>query len=292
MPHRPAKKRHRADPATVLLRRNLAKALSCLANSGKIDARVHAARKALKRARAALRLMRPTLQPAVYERENRALRDAGRCLSPLRDARSLVAAAELLGKSHGKTAASAAAASALRQILEQRLDAARAAFAGPATRRRCAALVKASRQRMLRHRPSRADASKLLAGLRKIYRNGRRSFACASAERTPEALHEWRKQTKYLHTTAGALCAAGVQPLKRVVQRCANIAEQLGDDHDLSVLRQEIERALPAKPGSAAILSRLDGRRRKLQHDALDRGARTFQKKPGKFIAGLSASRL
>lgn len=291
MPHRPVK-RHRTDPATALLRANLAKALACLANTGKVDARVHAARKALKRARAALRLMRPALEPAVYLRENRALRDAARCLSPLRDAMSLVVASELLGKSHSKTLGGAATISALRQKLLRRLDAARDKFAEPATRRRCAALVKTSRQRMLRQAPRRADAPKLLAGLRKIYRNGRRSFARALAEHTPEVLHEWRKQTKYLHAAAGALCAAGVQPLKRVVQRCADIAERLGDDHDLSVLREEIERNFPGKPGIRAILSRLDSRRRKLQRDALDRGARTFHKEPRKFIADLSASRL
>jgi hypothetical protein len=69
-------KRQRSDPATALLRANLGKALDCLARGGKIDARVHAARKALKRARAALRLMRPSLACEVYEHENRTLRDA------------------------------------------------------------------------------------------------------------------------------------------------------------------------------------------------------------------------
>jgi CHAD domain-containing protein len=285
-------KRRRTNPATALLRANLGRALDCLAQTGKIDARVHAARKALKRARAALRLMRPALASKVYERENRALRDAARCLSPLRDARSLVEAARLLARSRVKTAASAATLAALRQILELRLDAARSVFAEPAARRRCAQLVKACSQRMLRDPPPRTDASKLMAGLRKIYRNGRRSFARALAEHTPEGLHEWRKQTKYLHAAAGALCDAGVKPLKRVVQRCADIAEWLGDDHDLSVLRQEIERAFPGKPGAAAILSRIDDRSRKLQKQALDRGASTFQKKPAKFIAYLSASGL
>ena len=285
-------KRQRSDPATALLRANLGRALDCLAETGKIEARVHAARKALKRARAALRLMRPALASEVYERENRALRDAGRCLSPLRDARSLVVAARLLGKSRVKTSAGAATISALRQILQQRLDAARSVFAEPAARRRCAQLVKACSQRMLRDPPPRADASKLLAGLRKIYRNGRRAFARASAERTPEALHEWRKQTKYLQAAAGALSDAGVQPLKRVVQRCADIAEQLGDDHDLIELRHEIERTFAAKPGTEAVLSRLDDRRLKLQRGALDRGARTYRKQPGQFVAALSASRL
>lgn len=292
MPHRSASKHHRADPATALLRRNLAEALNCLANTAKIDARVHAARKAIKRARAALRLMRAALKPAVYERENRALRDAARCLSPLRDAKSLVIVCELLGKSHSMAAGGAATISALDRRLVQRLDAARGAFAESAERRRCALLVKASCRRVLPHAPRRADAAKLLAGLRRIYRSGRRAHACALAERTPAALHEWRKQTKYLHAAAGALCDAGVQPLKRLVQRCADIAQWLGDDHDLDALRQEIGRAFPGKSGTGAILSRIDARRRKLQRQALDRGAVVFRKKPAKFIADLSASRL
>jgi len=285
-------KRRRSDPATALLRANLGRALDCLAESGKIDARVHAARKALKRARAALRLMRPALKSEVYERENRALRDGARCLSPLRDARSLVVAAALLDRSRVKTAAGAAATTALRRNLAQRLDAARNVFAESSARRRCAQQVTACSQRMLRDPPPRADALKLMAGLRRIYRNGRRSFARASAERTPEALHEWRKQTKYLHAAAGALSDAGVHPLKRVVQRCADIAARLGDDHDLVELRHEIERTFPAEGGAKAALSCLDARRQRLQRDALDRGARTFRKEPGQFVADLSASRL
>ncbi len=284
-------KRQRPDPAAALLRANLARALDCLAETGKIDARVHAARKALKRARAALRLMRPALASAVYDRENRALRDAARCLSPLRDARSLLVAAELVGKSRMKDAAGAAAISALRRNLEQRLDAVRSAFAGVAARRRCARLVKACSQRMLRDPPRRADALELLAGLRKIYRNGRRSLERASAKRTPETLHEWRKQTKYLHAAAGALSDAGVQPLKRVIQQSADIAARLGDDHDLTELRHEIERNFSAEPGTGPVLSRLDDRRLRLQRDALDLGARTFRKTPEQFVADLSASR-
>jgi len=285
-------KRRRSDPATAMLRANLGKALDCLAESGRVDARVHAARKALKRARAALRLMQPALATEVYERENRALRDAGRCLSPLRDARSLVEAAALLDKPRLKTAGAAAAMSELRQVLEQRLVETRSVFAKRAVRRQCVQLVEACHRRMFCDPPHRADASKLLAGLRRIYRKGRRSLARASGERTPETLHEWRKQTKYLQAAASALSDAGVHPLKRLVQRCADIAKRLGDDHDLVELRHEIESAFPAKTGAEAVLSRLDARRLRLQRGALERGAQTFRKKPAKFVGDLSASRL
>lgn len=53
------------------------------------DEHVHAARKSIKKARAGLRLLREALGEDRYQRENAALRDAGRCLAPLRDATSL-----------------------------------------------------------------------------------------------------------------------------------------------------------------------------------------------------------
>lgn len=252
---------------------------------------MHAARKALKRARAALRLLRPALQPSVYERENRALRDAGRCLSPLRDAKSLVLAVDLLGSPRTRTTSRAAPELVLRQMLKQHLDEQRRAFADGTARRGCLDLVKSCRQHMHGNAPRRVEPSTLLAGLRKIYRQARKAFARASSERTPEALHEWRKQTKYLHAATGALSRAGVRPLSRLVKRCAGIASRLGDDHDLVALRNEIERVGMAKADADAILARIDKRRMKLQQHALTVGAHAFQKKPGQFAAGLSISR-
>ena len=64
------------------------------------DESVHAARKAIKRARAALRLLRGTLGEASYQHENAALRDAGRRLSPLRDAKSMAEMFRALRERH------------------------------------------------------------------------------------------------------------------------------------------------------------------------------------------------
>ena len=50
------------------------------------DRDVHAIRKALKRVRAALRLLRPSLGSAAYRRENAVVRDVARPLTRMRDA--------------------------------------------------------------------------------------------------------------------------------------------------------------------------------------------------------------
>src|SRR5919197_2091003 len=56
------------------------------------DEAAHDARKRTKKLRALLRLARPELGDKAYRRENRALRDAARLLSPVRDAWVLVEA--------------------------------------------------------------------------------------------------------------------------------------------------------------------------------------------------------
>ena len=60
------------------------------------DKGVHAVRRALKKARAGLRLFRESLDEEVYRKENVTLRDAGRRFSILRDSKSLLAAFDFL----------------------------------------------------------------------------------------------------------------------------------------------------------------------------------------------------
>src|SRR4051794_31867359 len=74
-----------------ILRKQVGKALEALNTDGPLaDEVVHDARKRLKKARALLRLLREALGPRIYRRENACLRDAGRPLTEVRDAKVLV----------------------------------------------------------------------------------------------------------------------------------------------------------------------------------------------------------
>lgn len=278
--------RSRSDPAFALLQASTDEALACLRTRRPVDARVHTARKALKKARAALRLLRPALAPAIYERENIALRDAARYLSPLRDAKSLVAALDLLGASRHGGGPLAVTVAGLRQTLEKQLADAWRRFARGAAQRKCVDLVRSCRKRMRLERPQHTDAAALLDGLRLTYRQARNAFAQASAKRTPAMLHEWRKQTKYLHTAAAALHKAGTGQLSGLVKRTGDIAAWLGDDHDLAVLRAEVVRF---GMSDKAVLARIEKQRTKLQGRALACGARMFRTEPKRFAARLVA---
>jgi hypothetical protein len=64
------------ETRTALLE-SVGSAIRCFRTSGSIsDERAHDARKQLKEARAALRVLRAELGDTVYRRENRVLRDA------------------------------------------------------------------------------------------------------------------------------------------------------------------------------------------------------------------------
>ncbi len=276
----------RTDPAFSLFHRATAEALDCLETQQPDTTRLHAARKALKRARGALRLLRPALSVETFKRENLALRDAGRHLSPFRDAVSLYAAVDLLEYDTGDAETIGGALVMLRKTLKTRIVRARHDFADGATQRDCAQIVSACRER-LQHPDAASDETRLV-GLQKIYRQARETFGRAEEARTPEALHEWRKQTKYLHAAASVLRASGMNHLRKVVEFTHEIADCLGDDHDLAELRKEVDRLRVNDHESAALCATIDARRETLELKAFASGARVFRKKPRRFVETLS----
>jgi CHAD domain-containing protein len=238
------------------------------------DESVHAARKALKKARAALRLLRPGLGEALFRAENRALRDAGRCLSPLRDTKSqLDALAELRRRHPGK----------LRRVrldaLDDGLRADRMAARGKLELQlqSCLARLEPAGRADFAH----VDPSAMKEGLRRVYRKGRKAFRRAGKRRTAEALHEWRKQVKYLHDALAALDGDARGKAAKIAKRADKLADRLGDDHDLAVLSQR--RRAPKK-----LRKLIAGRRKKLQKRALRLGEKLYGRKPKRLAASLS----
>jgi CHAD domain-containing protein len=262
------------NPAAHQLLGSIAHARAQLDGQPLSDESVHAARKALKKARAALRLLRPGLGEELFRADNRALREAGRCLSPLRDTKSqLDALAELRRRHPGK----------LRRAGLDALDAGLRA-------ERMAARAKLELQLqscLARLEPAgradfaRVDPSVLEDGLRRVYRKGRKAFSRAGMRRTAEALHEWRKQVKYLHDALAALEGAAGGKAAKIAKRAEKLADRLGDDHDLAVLAQR--RRAPKK-----LRKLIAGRRKKLQKRALRLGEKLYGRKPKRLAARLS----
>jgi CHAD domain-containing protein len=251
------------------------------------DESVHQIRKQLKRARAGLRLLRDTVGKSAYVKANRLLRDAGRPLSAVRDTRAMldkVAAllASKAGKRHG------AALRELRSRLRKQRAELLAELQSQGGIAKAAQPLEEARELTSPWRVPRDLWPVLQAGIRRIYRKGRRALALAESNTTARALHESRKQVKYLGAALGMLGRARARRAAKLVKRANAIAKPLGNDHDLAVLRSMVS-AMRADP---VLLEKLDRRRRKLQKKALKRGRKLYKRKPGKFVMRLQRAKV
>lgn len=275
--------------AAVELRRSVDEALGKLHARRLTDHRIHQSRRALKRARAALRLLRPTLGERVFRAENLTLRDAGRLLSPLRDARAQLETFERLLTRASKRLAPHDL-SAVRLSLERDLVGARRTLRAPSKPiARCISLLQAHRQRQ--DVPRQDVAAHDLQALGRIYRRGRKRLADAAEKRSTEAFHDSRKEVKYL-VNGLELFQSQLGNRGEKTLLCADeVGDLLGEDHDLAVL--EIRLAGPlvggidtnARKGLLDVIAR---RRSKLQARALKRGERLYRRKSKRFARVLA----
>lgn len=276
--------------ARRIFRAQLRRALNDLAAARPSDADIHAARRNLKKARATLRLLRRVLPRALYQRADRALRNAARPLSAARDARVLMDAFDALWRGGRRAASLVAHAAAVRRRLELARRLTRRAVT---TRRsgvaRSRKLIRAVRRRAADW-PARSKGwGKLLMGLTRLYQQGRETLEEVRAAPITADLHRWRKRAKYLYHQLELLQPASAAPLGRLIRRLHRLSDHLGDDHDLAVLGGTLAAVNPRLPASAAFESeltrRIDRARANLQRRALALGARLYQDEPARFRA-------
>jgi hypothetical protein len=254
------------------------------------DDSVHVSRKAIKKARAALRLLREGLAEGVYRKENAALRDAGRYFSPLRDVKSLMDAFSAFRDRHPAELRQARYEGLATRLRAKRAELRRDLVREPAALGNCIRLLRECRDRIGRWNFDDPHPDIIRGGVRRIQRAGRKSLAGAKRERSPEASHEWRKQVKYLSNALKVLGVSGRDRLENAEARAARLADRLGVDHDLAELARYVagEERVALDPGAKEILSTLIERRRsKLQERAFALGAKIYKEKPRRFAARL-----
>jgi CHAD domain-containing protein len=286
-----------ANPPANLLHAAVGDALQQLTKSQPVhDEAVHAARKSLKKARAALRLLRDGMSEAAYRRENAKLRDIGHVLTPLRDAKSLVDTLNSLQKRYANKLPDGGLAP-LHEILHAGLTRVRRHFhpgpgRGSAELNNCAKLLKNSLAMAERRESRPIEPAYIGSGLQRIYRKGRKASTEARADPTVERLHEWRKQVKYLLNAIDGLRSmrSNGNGLKKKLKRADRLADLLGNDHELAMLAREIDRAdrtwASVNPAMIKTLHRfIDRRRAKLQKRAFKSGTKLYDQKPRQFVS-------
>ena len=258
------------------------------APGGPPDEDAHEARKSLKKARAALRMLRPALGETAYRRENAVLRDASRAISVLRDAKAQL---DVLASIRDRYARRwpADELAPLEQRMRAELERLRALLHRPESNaRRAVALIEQSRRRVVRLTDRVLDPGDVDAALATIYRRGRKRFRRAANGAQEDALHEWRKQTKYLSNAIRLTSNGDAGERDAIAKRAERLADRLGDEHDLAVLAERVVHDEPALGALASSrLQRLiEQRREKLRRKALRLGAKVYGRKPSRALHG------
>ena len=248
---------------------------------------VHEARKDMKKLRALLRLVRGDLGERVYRRENACFRDTAGELAGMRDADVMLATLGDLEERYGDLPG---AAGRLRQALVAHRFRTSAVGLKPAAKAAVETLAEA-RARVDDWPLDSEGFEAFEDGLERIYREGRRDWRAARTLPSAERIHEWRKRAKDLWYHSLLLQESWKPVMTALADEAHELADRLGDDHDLAVLLAWAHEHESALDGRDPVLRGFDviveSRRGELQAEAFAYGARLYADKPGVFVARL-----
>ena len=249
---------------------------------------IHEARKDVKKIRSALRLVRDAIGDDIWRRENDHYRDIARTLSSFRDAEILVEALDGLSERFGPTASERI--EGVRAQLEEENRAAHDDGSVSRAMASAAAGLATGRSR-IDTLPLDGDGWELLApGLHRSYRRGRKRLIAVEEEASVTNLHELRKRVKDLWYQVRLIRDADSAMLGALADHAHDLSDHLGDDHDLALLRDEVQRRAAAfsdPEDQRHLLEQIDQRRGELQFAALSLGERIYSEKPKKFTKRL-----
>lgn len=287
---------------------------------------VHEARKALKRTRATLRLLRRGLGQSVWKSESQCYAAVGRLLSETREAqvmdqvlrdlarRCRVESAAPSGDSKQAEedastpteapdpaatwppelrAAYAEAVAAAQKVRKERPKV--ATRPSPELRAKVLEELRTARGRLDRWRLRGKAKRSLRGGLRRAVQQAQRAYAYAYAavrppEQAAERFHELRKRVKDLYYMACLLTPAQPQFLEPFSAKLDELADLLGDDHDLAVLLEQAH-ARPEEFGGTAAVPSLVGlaaaQQQLLQQKALPLAASLNELRPRSFARAI-----
>lgn len=251
---------------------------------------VHTARKAVKKERSLLRLVRGTIPAKRRRRENTALRDATRELSDARDAEVMIQTLDRLSARFTGQLPESTFEGARRLLIPER-DARRAQLTDSALAIQSVQELDAVRRRVDGWPLRRDGWSAIGPGLGRSYQRGRQAMEAARHRRSLGKLHDWRKRVKDLWYQERLLAPAGGPTVRGQAKDLKRLSDLLGDDHDLGVLRGRLTVGHPdAAVDIEALLALIDHRRAELQTEAFRLGKRVYGERPRAFVQRMRRS--
>lgn len=272
------------------------------------DVAIHEMRKASKRIRALLRMVRPVIGERVFKAENAALRDAARLVAGVRDGAVLIDAVartrgryghllapgvfidleDRLRRRHQRMLGRVLDDDEVLQHVVGELHRARSRYA--------AWPIDLEDPRFPAGRSNRRAISNSFSsigpGIAATYRDGQKQMRLAIAGPTTEHLHEWRKHVKYLRHQVEIVSPVWPEVVGGLAASLSHLGDVLGDDHDQSELVRlvaSLPDLMPDPDERNLLVALSQQRRRELQGAALVMGKRIYAEAPDRFSMRLEA---
>jgi CHAD domain-containing protein len=264
--------------------------LSYLSGNVSQGEKIHQARKAIKRLRALLGLIRPAISNSVYRTSQEDLKKVARSVAGLRDAQAMLGTVTKIGV-HDPTLGAGPVAKALRARLEEQCK--------PCGHKVDRSVMTAARRTVKKvgeafQQLSISDESFLpiARSLENNYRNALQAFAYALENGKDEAFHEWRKRVQRHWRYLQLLEAAWPKGIQPHIVLAHDLSETLGDDHDFFVLATLVEKEA-ANLGSKKAVKQYAARCREHQQELREKatllGKQCFAEKPRSFATRMNA---
>ena len=200
------------------------------------DTPVHETRKHLKKARAALRLVRKEIGRGLFQQQDHCLRDVARLISEIRDAEvRLQTVRQLQGITQRR---GRAAYGKLEAMLTLELENFMAAFAEWQTQ--AAPMLEQARAAVDCWPLDQFNRKQLRRAVQASYKSARKTLAEAKSNPTAESFHRFRTRAKVLWHQLRILRPINAVVLKTLSDDLRSIGDLLGRAHDLSFLGERL----------------------------------------------------
>jgi CYTH domain-containing protein/CHAD domain-containing protein len=247
--------------------------------TGDLDSVIHASRKDLKKLRAVLRLVRPSLDQSTYEDENRRYRNAGRLLSAARDAEIKLETLSSLQSRYGENLSDRAISGFRSELKRDRKE------SNPDIET-ATEVIAAGRATLLDLAMKEKDWKLIGPGITRSYRRARKEMKMAMRAPSAENVHAWRKRSKDFWYHLRVIRRVWPTVVDEIAESAHELADLLGDHHDLWVLAEDAGQrsVLFEEPWQAAhFFALIRMRQDELLDAALGLGTRLFAEKPKAF---------
>jgi CHAD domain-containing protein len=245
---------------------------------------IHETRKSLKRIRALLRLIRPALGSG-YKVEDAKLKEISGLLSPYRDADAMLELLETLRETQPELLDQDMYAQAHDALLGRRDTQLHADQGYPAVAREAVERLRAAR-RGIKDWELPAELDSMKETLKATFKRARKAGKRVADSNDVEDYHSWRKRVKALLYQGQLVKKTRLGPPGSYRKALDELAELLGEHHDLSVFEQLLGQpeVFPDRSHAAQVLKLVRQRRCVLEERTREVGRRLFSVKPKHFF--------